>query len=217
VTILRRGAVVLAVACSLLGGVTAAANASSSPNASLTPGATNPAVTQATITTTICRRGYTGTVRNVSTQTKHKVYVAYGISRSAQRNYVIDHLVPLEVGGANDITNLWPEPKADAKVKDTLENQMHTAVCAGTISLADAQAKFLVAAPLATPATAAPTSQPATQPRATQPPATEPPATAAPAPQAPAGATAICVDGTYSFSQTRSGTCSHHGGVAQWL
>lgn len=34
---------------------------------------------------------------------------------------------------------------------------------------------------------------------------------------APPGATARCTDGTYSFSQTRSGTCSHHGGVAQWL
>ncbi|HEY2004556.1 MAG TPA: DUF3761 domain-containing protein [Candidatus Saccharimonadia bacterium] len=33
----------------------------------------------------------------------------------------------------------------------------------------------------------------------------------------PAGATAQCADGTYSFSQHRSGTCSHHGGVAQWL
>lgn len=33
----------------------------------------------------------------------------------------------------------------------------------------------------------------------------------------PAGATAICGDGTYSFSQHRSGTCSHHGGVYQWL
>jgi len=33
----------------------------------------------------------------------------------------------------------------------------------------------------------------------------------------PAGATAICGDGTYSFSQHRQGTCSHHGGVARWL
>lgn len=33
----------------------------------------------------------------------------------------------------------------------------------------------------------------------------------------PAGATAQCVDGTYSFSQHHSGTCSHHGGVATWL
>jgi hypothetical protein len=36
-------------------------------------------------------------------------------------------------------------------------------------------------------------------------------------PSAPAGATAECADGTYSFSQSRSGTCSHHGGVARWL
>jgi hypothetical protein len=33
----------------------------------------------------------------------------------------------------------------------------------------------------------------------------------------PAGATAQCADGTYSFSQHRQGTCSHHGGVARWL
>ncbi len=33
----------------------------------------------------------------------------------------------------------------------------------------------------------------------------------------PAGATAICGDGTYSFSQSRRGTCSHHGGVAECL
>lgn len=33
----------------------------------------------------------------------------------------------------------------------------------------------------------------------------------------PSGSTAQCADGTYSFSQHRQGTCSHHGGVAQWL
>ena len=33
----------------------------------------------------------------------------------------------------------------------------------------------------------------------------------------PAGASAKCRDGSYSFSQHRSGTCSHHGGVAIWL
>ena len=33
----------------------------------------------------------------------------------------------------------------------------------------------------------------------------------------PAGATAECRDGTYSFSLHHSGTCSHHGGVSQWL
>lgn len=33
----------------------------------------------------------------------------------------------------------------------------------------------------------------------------------------PAGWTARCRDGTYSFSEHRRGTCSHHGGVAEWL
>jgi uncharacterized protein YgiM (DUF1202 family) len=33
----------------------------------------------------------------------------------------------------------------------------------------------------------------------------------------PAGVTALCRDGTYSFSRNRRGTCSHHGGVARWL
>ncbi|WP_448665162.1 DUF3761 domain-containing protein [Sphingomonas sp. CJ20] len=33
----------------------------------------------------------------------------------------------------------------------------------------------------------------------------------------PAGASAKCRDGTYSFSQSRRGTCSRHGGVADWL
>lgn len=33
----------------------------------------------------------------------------------------------------------------------------------------------------------------------------------------PTGATALCRDGSYSFSQSRRGTCSHHGGVARWL
>jgi hypothetical protein len=34
---------------------------------------------------------------------------------------------------------------------------------------------------------------------------------------APKGATAQCRDGSYSFSRSRRGTCSHHGGVAKWL
>ncbi|WP_083808387.1 DUF3761 domain-containing protein [Granulicella tundricola] len=33
----------------------------------------------------------------------------------------------------------------------------------------------------------------------------------------PQGASAQCRDGSYSFSQHHQGTCSHHGGVSQWL
>lgn len=31
------------------------------------------------------------------------------------------------------------------------------------------------------------------------------------------GATAMCEDGSYSYSTHRSGTCSGHGGVSEWL
>lgn len=34
---------------------------------------------------------------------------------------------------------------------------------------------------------------------------------------APVGATAQCRDNTYSYSQHKRGTCSHHGGVSRWL
>lgn len=34
--------------------------------------------------------------------------------------------------------------------------------------------------------------------------------------EVPTGASAKCADGTYSFSRHHSGTCSRHGGVAQW-
>lgn len=40
--------------------------------------------------------------------------------------------------------------------------------------------------------------------------------TATPSSGVHAGATAECKDGTYSYSQHHSGTCSHHGGVLQW-
>jgi Protein of unknown function (DUF3761) len=89
-------------------------------------------------------------------------------------------------------------------------------------------------------ATPPPTAPPLTQPPQTLPPPPAAPVVQAPtspacgegsyvnvdgncisgpvaAPSAPAGATAKCRDGTYSFSQHRSGTCSHHGGVATWL
>jgi Protein of unknown function (DUF3761) len=90
----------------------------------------------------------------------------------------------------------------------------------------------------ATPATKAPApAAPAATPAATPPPSTVPPPAAAAKPAAPAttakpaasapsstsgntdptGATAKCKDGTYSKSQHRSGTCSSHGGVAEWL
>ena len=57
----------------------------------------------------------------------------------------MDHLVPLELGGSNDIGNLWPEvaePRPGFHEKDKVENYLHEQVCSGAISLKQAQAEI---------------------------------------------------------------------------
>lgn len=88
----------------------------------------------------ICQKGYTSTVRYVTSAQKDKVFQEYGISRSGE--YEVDHLISLELGGSNDIRNLWPESYRgtwNAKIKDILENRLHYLVCAGKVSLRQAQ------------------------------------------------------------------------------
>jgi hypothetical protein len=114
-------------------------------NDELTPGATDPKVTQATIDTTICVKGYAGGkgVRNVPNAEKQAVFDAYGIDRHSGK-YEIDHLISLENGGANDQANLWPQAYFttpwNAFLKDNLENHVHALICAHTITLAEGQA-----------------------------------------------------------------------------
>jgi hypothetical protein len=112
------------------------------PDARCTPGAIDPSVTQANVQSTICRSGYTATVRppeSVTEPEKGASIAAYGDAGSLH-DYEYDHLVPLELGGArNDPRNLWPEPGASPNVKDTLEGRLRELVCAGTLSLGSAQ------------------------------------------------------------------------------
>ena len=70
---------------------------------------------------------------------KDAVKVEYGLTPiSFGATLEIDHIVSLELGGSNDIANLFPE-KADAhpgyRVKDKLENKLHDLVCDGTFTL----------------------------------------------------------------------------------
>ena len=110
------------------------------PNPALTPGVVNPAATVAII----CVKGYTSQpgVRNVTDATKAKVFAEYGVDPKADQ-FEIDHLISLELGGSNDIHNLWPQAyntkPLNAHVKDALENKLHALVCAGKADLATVQ------------------------------------------------------------------------------
>jgi hypothetical protein len=108
------------------------------PDPALTPGV----VDQDATMEKICLSGYTGTVRNVSSATKKKVFEEYGIDPKAD-NFEIDHLISLELGGSNDIKNLWPQSYTtmpwNAHVKDRLENKLHRMICDGIITMEDAQ------------------------------------------------------------------------------
>jgi hypothetical protein len=112
------------------------------PDPRCTPGAIDPAVTQIDIATTICRTGYTETVRppeSVTEAEKRASLRAYG-DRRRLHYYEYDHLVPLELGGArNDPRNLWPEPGTTPNPKDELENRLRDRVCDGEMKLAPAQ------------------------------------------------------------------------------
>lgn len=113
-----------------------------SPNPDLTPGVADPAVTQANIKSTICVAGYSSGVRNVSQMTKNAVFREYGVDPKSD-HFEVDHLVSLELGGENDIRNLWPESydsqPVNAHTKDALEDHLHALVCAGKVALDTAQ------------------------------------------------------------------------------
>ncbi len=113
------------------------------PDPHCTPGAINPQVTQADIGSTICRTGYTATIRppaSMTTKLKREQISAYSDGDTALKDYEEDHLVSLELGGApDDPRNLWPEPGASPNPKDQVENDLHKAVCSGRVQLAAAQ------------------------------------------------------------------------------
>src|SRR5206468_11305081 len=91
--------------------------------------------------TVICSPGFhTAAIRNVSEAEKHQVEAEYGL---APRGYgsalEVDHIVSLELGGSNDIANLFPERAPGFRSKDKLENRLHDLVCSGQMTLQNAQ------------------------------------------------------------------------------
>jgi hypothetical protein len=109
-----------------------------------TPGVVNPDVTQANIATTVCKHGWTRTIRPPTDYTnalKLKQMREYGVGGSPSQ-YQEDHLISLELGGhPTDARNLWPEPYPRAAEVDSIENELNAKVCSGAMSLDDAQRK----------------------------------------------------------------------------
>ncbi|WTL37557.1 hypothetical protein OG244_04390 [Streptomyces brevispora] len=121
------------------------------PDVKCTPGARNPAVTQATLKNTVCRPGgYTSTIRppvSVTGQERTANARAYGYTDSLS-DAEYDHFLSLSFGGdPNDRRNLWVEPPSPghkpgtgtANPKDAVESKIHTALCSGRVTLDAAQ------------------------------------------------------------------------------
>jgi len=126
-----------------------AANGQALPDPVCTPGVIATRVTQANVRETICSPGYTAGVRppaSVTNKLKASSVIAYGLT--SDRTIAYDHLVPLDLGGANDTRNLWPQPatadaqSATANGKDTVEKRLHSLVCGGQLKLGDAQRRI---------------------------------------------------------------------------
>jgi hypothetical protein len=109
------------------------------PNRRLTPGAT-----RSVAMTEICAVSHEDVVGDVPDAVRHQVFQEYGIANAKAEKYEVDYLIAPGLGGAEDIRNLWPEPRFDAKwnsyVKDQLEEYLHESVCAGKVNLQTAQA-----------------------------------------------------------------------------
>ena len=119
------------------------------PDPTLTPGAIDPQLTK----DVLCAKGFTTkNYRMTTNATKIAVYHAYGLDGpnagycDGPQGCEIDHLISLELGGADVKENLWPQQYDsqpwNAHLKDRLENTLHRAVCAGLIPLDQAQTEI---------------------------------------------------------------------------
>lgn len=117
------------------------------PDPICTPGAIDVEISQGNLSSTICSYGFTESMRppvSISEPVKYELMRSYGYGGLELHNYELDHLVPLELGGASTFQNLWPElnnypAPGYFNSKDEVENELHSAVCDGSVSLQAAQ------------------------------------------------------------------------------
>ncbi len=91
----------------------------------------------------VCSAGAEENVRVVPASLRRRVFEEYGMPQGRAEAFEVDYLVTPEIGGADDIRNLWPQPYDatvwNAHVKDALEDRLHQMVCSGQVDLATAQ------------------------------------------------------------------------------
>lgn len=139
---------IFVMALLLFGAMSAQARDLTLPDPSLTPGVVRAGLSKATI----CKTKWGKDARHVSASMKVEVFQSYGLSGNddpacvadkSGRHCEIDHLISRELGGADEVKNLWPEPYGtipwNAARKDRVENRLHKEVCAGHISLTEAR------------------------------------------------------------------------------
>lgn len=127
------------------------------PDPARTPGAANPDITQANIGQTICNPHWTTKsirppVSYTNALKKNELSSGYDVGGDTNMSdYELDHLISLEIGGdPRSELNLWPEKwnnqtqngDLGAHTKDKVENAAHKAVCAGQMTLIEAQQKI---------------------------------------------------------------------------
>ena len=126
---------VLAVAAII--GASAAVPDSDLPNRSITPGSVRDHVVS-----DVCTPDYARHARHVTLEERHDVFARYHVPYALHSQYELDHLIPLEIGGSNRESNLWPQPRSgewSSRRKDRLENRLHDLVCRGGLPIVAAQ------------------------------------------------------------------------------
>ena len=139
----RRGVAALLAAVVTIGPLCLPATGQDHQRAQV-PGDVDSRVTQATTRSTICSRGYGAKVRPPRPITDAiKRQLAQGLPGSPA-DYELDHLIPIGLGGhPQSLKNLWLQTWPEAAAKDRDELRLHREVCAGRMTLEEAQREML--------------------------------------------------------------------------
>ena len=88
---------------------------------------------------TICATAWGHDARAVTAAMKAEAYRLYRATKTAKVCCEVDHLNARDTGGADVQENLWPQPWAEARLKDRVEAEAKRRVCSGQADLADVQ------------------------------------------------------------------------------